>query len=303
MSEQKSNQNQAGGNPNAEASGSDTVSAARNPVSPVGQSPRPNEGFSSSGRAGGSDTASAAAMASGTAGSHAPQSATLSSHTSRPLGGSPGVGAGSSDARNAAQDAAGSARQAAQGVADTLRQTAQTATDAARRTTDELQRQARDAYDSATDTARRTADDLKQQARDSYDQASSWAAEQYEAASRNLDHAGRRTADEMSRARHGIERFIQDNPVLVGVMGLAAGLVIGSLLPRTRPEDRAFGRWADEVREQGVRYARDMTQRGREYVEESLGGDDAHFASPQRDRGGEERPGQRATATGRYQNH
>jgi len=305
MNEQKNTQNQAGGNPNTEASGSDTLSAARNPASPVGQSPRPNEGFSGAGR-GGSDTASAAAMASGTAGSsHAPQSSTLASHTSRPLGGSPGVGAGPSaqDARNAAGDAADQARQAAQGVTDTVRQTAQTATDAARRSADDLQRQARDAYDSATDTARRTADDIKRQARDSYDQASSWAAEQYETASRNLDHAGRRTAEEMGRARHGVERFIQENPVLVGVMGLAAGLVIGSLLPRTRPEDRAFGRWADEVREQGVRYARDMTQRGREYVEDNLGGDDARFASPQRDRGDEERPGQRATATGRYQNH
>src|SRR3712207_8903503 len=59
---------------------------------------------------------------------------------------------------------------------------------------------------------------------------------------------------------------------MVGVMGLAAGLVIGALLPRTRQEDRAFGRWADEVREQGMRYARDATQRGREYVEEALGG-------------------------------
>ena len=108
---------------------------------------------------------------------------------------------------------------------------------------------------------------------------------------------------EMERALHGVERFIQENPVLVGVMGLAAGLVIGALLPRTRQEDRTFGHWADEVREQGARYARDMTQRGREYVEEAFSGDDARFATHDRDRGGEDRGGPRpGGGAGRFPN-
>ena len=109
---------------------------------------------------------------------------------------------------------------------------------------------------------------------------------------------------EVERARHGVERFIQENPVLVGVMGLAAGLVIGALLPRTRQEDRTFGRWADEVREQGARYARDMTQRGREYVEEAFSGDDARFATHDRERRGEDRGGPRpGGGAGRFPNH
>jgi hypothetical protein len=75
--------------------------------------------------------------------------------------------------------------------------------------------------------------------------------------------------------------------------------VIGALLPRTRQEDRAFGRWADEVREQGMRYARDATQRGREYVEEALGGSD----SDEDWRPEEESRGGVRSAGPRYQNH
>jgi hypothetical protein len=94
---------------------------------------------------------------------------------------------------------------------------------------------------------------------------------------------------------------VTENPVLVGVVGLAAGLMLGALLPRTRREDRAFGRWADEVREQGMRYARDMTQRGREYVDEALGEGDDRFSS---DEGGDWRRGdQRSGPSGRFQNH
>jgi len=82
-------------------------------------------------------------------------------------------------------------------------------------------------------------------------------------------------------------------------MGLAAGLVIGALLPRTRHEDRAFGRWSDEVRDEGMRYARDATQRGREYVEDAHGGD----ADDEEWRPEVERRGGIRSSGPRYQNH
>ena len=59
---------------------------------------------------------------------------------------------------------------------------------------------------------------------------------------------------------------------------LAAGMLIGALLPRTRRENEAFGEWADELRHQGVRYAREATQKGREFVEESFEGEDPRFS-------------------------
>ena len=126
-------------------------------------------------------------------------------------------------------------------VGDTLKETAQGAAEAVREAAERARQSASGVYESATD----------------------WASERY-------DRYGRSTGQSFRGARSTTEQFVSENPVLVGVIGLAAGLLLGSLLPRTRPEDRAFGQWADEVRDQGLRYARDVTQRGREFVEETL---------------------------------
>jgi ElaB/YqjD/DUF883 family membrane-anchored ribosome-binding protein len=142
---------------------------------------------------------------------------------------------------------------------------------------------------------------MRDSAGETVEQASEWARNQYEQGSRQLDQARDRSMRQFRQARGGIERYVSENPLMVGVVGLAAGLVIGALLPRTRHEDRAFGRWADDVRDQGLRYAREATQRGREYVEEALGGDSDDSGDewrPEEDRGG----GVRSSGP-RYQNH
>ena len=89
--------------------------------------------------------------------------------------------------------------------------------------------------------------------------------------------------------------------MMVGVIGLAAGLVIGALLPRTRQEDRTLGRWADEVRDQGMRYARDMAHRGREMIDETFSGDEDR--DDWRQSGGQGGQGGQRSQGGRYQPH
>jgi ElaB/YqjD/DUF883 family membrane-anchored ribosome-binding protein len=130
---------------------------------------------------------------------------------------------------------------------------------------------------------------VQEKAGEAYEQASQWAREKYEQAaewtsdedgqrSRQFASARRQGMQGYRQARGGVERFVSENPVLVGIIGLAAGLLLGALLPRTRQEDRAFGAWSDEVRDQGLRYAHDVAQRGREYVEEAFSDDDPRFA-------------------------
>jgi ElaB/YqjD/DUF883 family membrane-anchored ribosome-binding protein len=151
----------------------------------------------------------------------------------------------------------------------------------------------------AADTVRQGVENMRDRAGETVEQASDWARNQYEQGSRQLEEARDRSMQQFRQARGGIERYVSENPLMVGVVGLAAGLVIGALLPRTRHEDRAFGRWADEVRDQGLRYAREATQRGREYVEEALGGDESDDEwRPDENRGGGIR-----TSGPRYQNH
>jgi len=217
------------------------------------------------GQGGGSATSSGARATSGSTGMG--QSRPASSQQGGTGGGDQSLTdkarpAGSA-AANQAQKAGDAVRETAQSAAETASKTAQAATETVRATAEQVQRRASEAYSEASDMARQT-----------YDRAASATSDAYDYASRRADYVSRRSLDQMGRVRHGAERFIAENPVLVGVMGLAAGLIIGALLPRTRHEDRVFGRWSDEVRDQGMRYARDITQRGREFVEETLGGDD-----------------------------
>ncbi len=88
----------------------------------------------------------------------------------------------------------------------------------------------------------------------------------------------RQSSQSVRRVRGGVQEYVSENPMVVGMVGLAAGMLIGALLPRTRRENEAFGEWADELRQQGVRYAREATQRGREFVEETFEGEDPRFS-------------------------
>jgi ElaB/YqjD/DUF883 family membrane-anchored ribosome-binding protein len=127
-----------------------------------------------------------------------------------------------------------------------------------------------EAYEQATEKAGELSDEAREWARGAYDQASGWASE-----------GGRRSVEGVRSAGSGVQRYVAENPVMVGLIGLAAGLLLGALLPRTRREDEAFGEWADEVREQSLRYAHEAAQRGRELVEEGLKGDEGRGGQPE----------------------
>jgi ElaB/YqjD/DUF883 family membrane-anchored ribosome-binding protein len=285
-----------------------------------------------SGQGSGSDTVSAAKVSGASTGNAGQpgkpgQSATLASHTSKPMGGSQtGSGASSQarspgpehtrhqdkDAGQGSQGGSGGGGSSgggqggladqARGAADTVKQTAQSAAETARQAASQVQERAGDLYEQASDQAGQAYEQATEYARSAYDQASNWASGAYEQGSRYAESA-RRAIPDVRQARGSIERFVGENPILVGVVGLAAGLLIGALLPRTRREDQTFGRWADEVRDQGMRYARDMAHRGREFVEDTIGGDDDQFGSPNTDwRSGDQRR-QRSGPSGRFQNH
>ncbi|GLS42273.1 hypothetical protein [Methylobacterium brachythecii] len=165
-----------------------------------------------------------------------------------------------------AKDAIASARDTGDRAGAAAETTARDAANAASDVRDRVS----DAAQSARERVEDTVDRVRGHAADAYDDVRSWANDR-------IDRHGRRAADLADRGyvrlrdgRNATEAFVSDNPLLVGVVGLAAGLLLGALLPRTRREDEALGPWADEARDQGLRYAREMTQRGREYVEAAL---------------------------------
>jgi ElaB/YqjD/DUF883 family membrane-anchored ribosome-binding protein len=140
-------------------------------------------------------------------------------------------------------------------------------TDKAQQTAEQVRQKAEQAYEGASEWAR-----------DTYESVSDWASGTYEQQRRRASKVGGRSARQFGNVRGGVQSYVAENPMVVGLVGLAAGLLLGALLPRTRRENEVFGEWADEVRNQGMRYAREAASRGREYVEESFNGDDAQFS-------------------------
>lgn len=211
-----------------------------------------------SGSSSGLGGSSAGSSQSSTTGSPAPQ-------TSRPVGAPTGpTGAGR---QTGSQQSAGWS-----GGQDPRHRSGSGQQGYSKRREDETQGGAQETMEDLQHRAGEAYEDTAEWARERYEEAADWASDQYRRGVRFYDDISRRGL------KSGTQRFVQDNPVLVGVVGLAAGLLLGSLLPRTRPEDRAFGRYSDEVREQGLRYARDATRRGRDYAEQAFTDEDPRFA-------------------------
>lgn len=124
--------------------------------------------------------------------------------------------------------------------------------------------------ESVRDRVRASAADARERAHDAYDDVRSWASDRYEHQRARAEQFADRNLRRYRETRNAAEDFVVENPLLVGVVGLAAGLLLGALLPRTRQEDETFGPYADEFRDQGLRYARDVTQQGRAFVERAL---------------------------------
>jgi ElaB/YqjD/DUF883 family membrane-anchored ribosome-binding protein len=137
---------------------------------------------------------------------------------------------------------------------------------------------ARETVGEVRERASEVFEDASEWAEDTYGRVSHWASDAYEHRNERLRDVRRRSTQSMQRVGGTVQDYVSENPMVVGIVGLAAGLLIGALLPRTRRENEAFGEWADELRHQGVRYAREATQRGRELLEEGFDDEDPQFS-------------------------
>lgn len=159
------------------------------------------------------------------------------------------------------------------GLQDTTEQASETARDLRDQAANKAS-ELKDRVGGAAESARAQAGDTVRAARDrageAYEDARSWAEDRYETQRRRAADLADRGTRRLHEGRTATEQFVSENPLLVGVVGLAAGLLLGALLPRTRQEDQALGPYADDLRDQGIRYARDLTHRGRAFVETAL---------------------------------
>lgn len=155
-------------------------------------------------------------------------------------------------------------------TSDSAREAMNRAYDETRHRGEHMSEEARRRGEEYAQAGRRYADEARERGERYYEEALHRGREYYE-------EARHRGADYLHRGedyyREGYERtshFVRENPLLIGVLGLAAGLAIGALLPRSRQEDETLGRYSDDLRERGKDYAREAVHRGRDYAHEAF---------------------------------
>ncbi|GGC76796.1 DUF3618 domain-containing protein [Marinobacter halophilus] len=103
----------------------------------------------------------------------------------------------------------------------------------------------REKLSSATSSLKSSSHDAAERTRE--------AGHQVAAGASNVMHrvsdAGRHTAESartgLRDAREGYIKTLREQPLMVGVLAVAAGAALGALLPRTSTEDRVLGEWSD----------------------------------------------------------
>lgn len=68
------------------------------------------------------------------------------------------------------------------------------------------------------------------------------------------------TSRQAQRVGDGFHRMLDENPVALGALGVAAGAILGAMLPSTESEDRWMGDMRDRVGDQLREGARDVTR-------------------------------------------
>jgi ElaB/YqjD/DUF883 family membrane-anchored ribosome-binding protein len=123
---------------------------------------------------------------------------------------------------------------------------AEHADEATREAVEAARERAREAFRDLRDSAAETYDDLRERAEHGLDDAGEWAREHYEDA---RDWAHEHYDEAVEAGRRGYRRsraYARQHPLAVGALGLAAGLVLGALLPRRDPPHPP--RWYDPER-------------------------------------------------------
>ena len=142
----------------------------------------------------------------------------------------------------------------------------------------------------ATDGVERAASNISGQVHDAFESSRetfSGAAESVRASASRAAETTRETVDyareQVDSARERMDRLLNEQPLLLGAFGLAAGALMGALLPTTEAEDR----WLGDARETAVKSA---VRTGRERFEAARDHVPAHSAQGHSEDGAVERP-------------
>ena len=110
------------------------------------------------------------------------------------------------------------------------------------------------------------AESVKEHASDAVESAQKKAGELASTASETVERVADRAQVQVRRVEQAVGHWMDDNPLAVGAVALAAGTAIGLALPRTEKEDRLLGSARDTV----VERAEELAGRAMDTVRERL---------------------------------
>ncbi len=103
----------------------------------------------------------------------------------------------------------------------------------------------REKLSSATGRVGSSSHDVAERTRETGQQVAAGARDAKRRVSDVSRHTAERARSGLRNAREGSTQVLREHPLLVGVLAVAAGAALGSLLPRTSAEDRAVGELSD----------------------------------------------------------
>ena len=157
------------------------------------------------------------------------------------------------EAGDAARSAAGAMRR---GISRAAGAVSETASDAASRAGDAASRARSSMASRASSAGSATTHGMSH--------AGDWAASRGRSAWRGSARRGRQG---YAYSRDRFEDGIEEHPLAMGMAALAAGMLAGLAVPRTRSEDRMYGEYAHRLKDQGKDLAHEAWERGRHVAE------------------------------------
>ena len=128
--------------------------------------------------------------------------------------------------------------------------------------------EAADRAHGAMDSTRETLKDAEQSSRETMEQTA-------ESLRSSASRAAEVTREQAELARERFDRLLHDQPLMLGALGLAAGAIIGALLPATEHEDRLLGEMRRKVVKDAARKSRERYETARDHA--------ASYSAPETD--------------------
>jgi ElaB/YqjD/DUF883 family membrane-anchored ribosome-binding protein len=124
------------------------------------------------------------------------------------------------------------------------------------------------------------ASQLSGRAREAADSVREKIGASTESARARLNELGSRSRERYERARGSVSHAIEEQPLVLGAVGLAVGAVLGASLPRTRQEDEFMGETRDRLLDSAKQSAREQVDSARQ----AMGDDGQDHAGPRGDK-------------------